>query len=143
MQLSAETYLQLVNSLRSEPRRGREKRGGARVGVSGQLAIQVPAAAQGTNSDAKRLIVHLRDLSVDGIGITAAQQLSAGTQFVVTFQRDQGGTPLEMICQVCHCLKQVDRVYKIGARFISDNAGDARFGVGKHAKRIQQAMFQD
>jgi len=139
MQLSADIYLQLVESLRTEPRRGHEQRASARVGVGGQLKIQIVSSR--TGQPPTTINAHLRDLSVDGIGITVDQRISPGTQFSVSLPRNNGSKPLELICEVRHCDERADRVFNIGSRFIGDNAADDRTGAGKNAKRIQQAMF--
>ena len=136
MQLSADVYLQLVESLKTEPRRGREQRCAARVGVGGLLKVQLISG-----SNLKPAIkVRLRDLSVDGIGLTTSNRLAAGARFLLALPRTGGGD-LVMICEVRHCKKVADNVYNVGGKFVSDNAGDDRFGVGKDAKRLAKAIL--
>jgi hypothetical protein len=136
MQLSAETYLQLVQALKSEPRRGREQRGKARVGIGGPLSIQL---VEGAKLRAP-VTVRLRDLSPEGIGITSAQALKSGTRFVVALPRLQGEA-LVLVCEVRHCDRVADGIYNVGAKFISDNTTDDRFGVGSSAKRLSDAIL--
>ena len=86
------------------------------------------------------MVVRLRDLSVEGLGIVAPRQIAVETQFTVALPR-RGQRDLVLDCEVRHCKKVTDRVHHVGARFISDNAADERFGVGKKAKRIRQAIL--
>jgi hypothetical protein len=136
MNLSADVYLQLVESLKTEPRRGREQRAAGRVGIGGQLKIQL---VNGTSLQPS-MVVRLRDLSVDGIGITLARPIAAGARFLVALPR-QSGDELVLVCEVRHCDKVAEGVYNVGGKFVSDNAGDDRFGVGKSAKPISQAIL--
>ena len=136
MPLSAEIYLQLVEGLRSEPRAGRELRSAARVGVSGELKIQL---IEGECVQAP-IKVRLRDLSVDGMGITSSHRLEIGWRYLVAFPR-KNREDLVLICQVRHCDLLADQIYNIGSIFIGDNACDERFGVGKNAKHIRKAIL--
>src|SRR5439155_11904050 len=92
MGLSAEVYLQLIDALKSEPRRGREQRAGVRVGVGASLKIQLTA------TKSPPLDVRVRDLSVDGIGIVAPRKLAVSEQFVVALSREGQGDLL-LTCQ--------------------------------------------
>src|SRR4051794_29727144 len=121
MALSANVYLQLVDSLRSEPRRGKEQRAGGRAGVGGQLAIQVINDRMTVTSE---ITGWVRNLSVDGIGMTSAGRLLVGSRFLIALQQSSGKSELLLVCEVRYCKKLADRVYSIGGRFVSDNAAD-------------------
>jgi hypothetical protein len=137
MKLPAEIYFQLVSSLRTDTPRFGEQRSSGRVGVGGRTTIQ---AINQRQTGATEINVRLRDLSIDGIGFTSSSALAFGNQFSIALSR-KGAADIVLFCEVRHCQKVADGVFAVGARFVDDNADDARFGAGKKAAHIRRAII--
>lgn len=82
MQLTADTFHEIVQSLRSDGGTaggGKENRKKPRVGISGRTIIMVPA-----KSGAKQFPANVKDLSGEGVGLVIAEPLlAAGDEFVM------------------------------------------------------------
>jgi hypothetical protein len=114
--LPAEQFKEIIRSLRSDGqgRRSLEKRTGPRVGLRARLLIRVH---RGGTLSKNALLVWLRDLSVEGIGLVHAQPLEDGDEFIAEFPlRNQQN--LNVLYRVVHCKMLSKSLYCIGARLV-------------------------
>jgi hypothetical protein len=114
--LTADIFEDIVASLRSDKsRRTNEKRTRPRVGLRSSLQILVCPQLGSTVSTS--MSVWVRDVSVDGLGLTASQSLALETQFIAEFERwDRQKLRVQYV--VAHC-KQLSRgLYSVGARLV-------------------------
>ena len=114
--LPAEQFKEIIRSLRSDGqgRRSLEKRTGPRVGLRARLTIRLHRA--GVLSKAP-ILVWLRDLSVEGIGLVHAQTFEEGDEFIAEFPlRDQQN--LNVLYKVVHCKMLSKNLFCIGGRLV-------------------------
>jgi hypothetical protein len=114
MLLSAEMFQTIVDALRSDASRERDKRTAPRVGLRAQVTV-LPAPGA-TSAPPER--VRCRNLSASGIGLVHNKEMRKGIEFVVRFEATGLATPVHVSCVVVHCNKQGSDVYAIGARII-------------------------
>ena len=109
MQLTADTYLSILKSLRSDPRSGKtmEKRGSPRVGLRSKLTI-VPDGGVSIST-------WCRDLSTNGIGIVHSAPLPLGSQLIAMLPT-HGKEPLPVVYTVVNCREISRTLYSIGAQ---------------------------
>lgn len=114
--LTADIFEDIVASLRSDKsKRTNEKRGRPRVGLRSSLQIFVCPPLGSTVSTAMN--VWVRDVSVDGLGLTTTQSVAADTQFIAEFDR-WDRQKLRVQYRVAHC-KQLSRgLFSIGAKLV-------------------------
>jgi hypothetical protein len=115
MKLTAETFEELVASLKAQRCPDNAARKSARVGlhVSAQmLAIEEHGVPP------ERHTVNIRDLSVEGLNIVHHSQMRQGRAFVIELPREVGPA-LRMLCVVRHCRMVGSNLYSIGAIFRS------------------------
>lgn len=113
MQLSAELYRQIVQSLRSDPRSSRnlEKRIAPRVGLRSKLTIarRLPGGAP-----AAQISVWVRDISSTGIGFVTSEPLPMRSEIVALLPGALGES-MSIIYTVVHCKELAKSLYSIGA----------------------------
>lgn len=113
MNLSAELFNQIVEALRSDSARDRDKRTAPRVGLRAQVTV---LPAPGSRATVER--IRCRNLSASGIGLLHTRQIAAGTEFVVRLAATGLAAPVHISCVVVHCNKQGPDMFSIGARII-------------------------
>ena len=108
MELTAETYRNILKSLRSDARSSKtmEKRVAPRVGLRSKITI----VADGGPS----VVTWCRDLSTKGIGLVHSIPLKIGSQFVAMLPT-QGKEPLPVVYTVANCRELSKSLYSIGA----------------------------
>lgn len=115
MQLSAETFLQIVKSLRSDTvgNGGREQRKMPRVGVRGRSTILMPG-----KTGQRPHTVNVRDISAGGIGLLMTEPLlSVGEEFVLVLPSTGQQGKRQMLCVVARFNKLSANLYTVGASF--------------------------
>src|SRR4051794_11245102 len=100
MELSAELFHQIVEALRSDVSRERDKRTAPRVGLRAQVTILPPL---GVRAPAQR--VRCRNLSASGIGLMHTREMRSGTEFVACLPAAGLAKPVHIACLVVHCRK--------------------------------------
>lgn len=107
MELSAETFLEVVRSLRSDgtPKKMRRRKL-PRVGVRLRLVI-LPCGPNSTGAAPRAVLVRLRDLSRRGVGFVHTERLEIGQAFFVNLPREAGGN-LFLLGRIERC-RQIDR----------------------------------
>lgn len=115
MKLTAETFEQLVSSLKAQGSTDKADRKSPRVGLQAtatMVAIGEPGVAP------ERHTVNVRDLSPEGINILHHGVMRQGRPFVIELARISG-SPLRMLCIVRHCRMVASNpsLYSIGAIF--------------------------
>lgn len=114
--LTADVYEEIVASLRSD-RKGRlnEKRKKPRVGLRSSLEV-IPCMPVAKLK--LPLIVWVRDVSADGLGLVSPQPLPLNVTFVAEFERYEREN-LRVEYRVAYC-KSISRgLFSIGARVVS------------------------
>lgn len=115
MNLTAETFLQIVKSLRSDVagEQSREQRKMPRVGIRGRAAITVPS-----KSGPKLHPVSVRDIAANGIGLLINEPLvSVGQEFILILPSAGEQEKRHMLCQVKRFHKISSNLYSLGAVF--------------------------
>lgn len=116
MNLTADTFVQIVQSLKSGPVAGHEHRAMPRVGVSGRALVMVPGKFAG-----KLFQGTVRDLSANGIGLLLAEGLvGKGDQFLLVLPEgtEQGRRAVEYV--VRRVAKTTGNVQLVGAEFVRE-----------------------
>lgn len=113
MTLSAELFRQIVEALKSDDARDRDKRTAPRVGLRAQVTVM---PAPGVRAKSER--VRCRNLSANGIGLVHTREIRSGTEFVVCLAATGLAAPVHISCIVVHCNKQGSDSFSIGARII-------------------------
>ena len=122
MNLSAETFLQIIKSLRSDDTSGtsREQRKKPRVGVRGRSSIMIPEKSGGRIHP-----VNVRDISASGIGLLMNEPLvGVGEEFVLMLPSAGQQSKRQMLCGVTRFNKLSPNLYSVGASFkheVGDN----------------------
>ena len=119
MDLTAETLLEVLKSLRSDAPAGQMRRRQLpRVGVS--LRLMILPCGEPAGSTAGPAVVRLRNLSRHGLGFVHNRPLSLGQSFVITLPREAGGS-VQMLGRVERC-RPLDGggSYDIGAAIRTD-----------------------
>ena len=111
MHLSAVTYQQVIRSLRSDSASGRDQRGEPRVGLRARARI-IPQVVDDKGS--QPLEVGVRDLSVNGIGLTSARPLPKGSLFLLRLAQPDN-TWLEVAYRIAYTNTTSGGLYVIGA----------------------------
>jgi PilZ domain-containing protein len=114
MDLSAETFYAIIESLRSDNHAGKggEKRERPRVGLSARITLRVMAVGRPEQS----ISVYLRDISKAGIGIVHKEALSVGTQLALALSTKGSTRSQEVMYTVARCYGVGDGLFAIGAR---------------------------
>jgi hypothetical protein len=114
MQLTRETFVEILETLRSNCPSLSDHRKQPRVGVTRQIEIIVPGNADPFSA-------RIRDISQGGVGILSQVQMAKGTEFIVIlYGRD--GSPHFLQCRVCHSRRVGTALYQIGACFEKPDA---------------------
>jgi hypothetical protein len=137
MKLSAEMFIEIISSLRSDGTcsHGHEKRKECRVGLRCQLEV-VPAA----NRKANAISVHVHDLSLSGIGMVTSVPFAEESEFVASFSRD-GRPAVLIVYRVKYCRQLSSDLFSLGAMFVRvlpDAQGDVLL-LGRKPKAKKQA----
>src|SRR4051812_7716454 len=109
LHLSAQTYQEILRSLRSDSRLGTERRQHPRVGLRAKVTM---IALSATGQVSAPQPVWVRDLSDGGIGLVVTRPMTRGDLFIIRFKEDALGNVC-LLCQVMQC-RPVDLV--LGAR---------------------------
>ncbi|QOV91512.1 PilZ domain-containing protein [Humisphaera borealis] len=114
MNLSAETFLQIIKSLRSDDAgTAREQRKKPRVGVRGRSSIMLPA-----KSGTRIHPVSVRDISANGIGLLMTEPLvGIGEEFVLMLPSAGQQSKRQMLCAVTRFNKLSANLYSVGASY--------------------------
>lgn len=120
MHLSAETFLEVLRSLRSDllPQKLRRRRL-PRVGARLRLVI-LPCGPRAAGIPPRAAMVRLRDLSRNGMGFIHTRPLMVGQAFLICLEREAGG--------IVHLLGTVNRCRPLDARHY-DIGGTIRLDV--------------
>jgi hypothetical protein len=113
MKLTAETFEQLVSSLKAQRCSDSAGRKTPRVGLSVTASM---IAVQGAGVPPERFTVHIRDLSVEGISFIHQAAMRQGRPFVMELPRTIGPA-IKVLCIVRHCRMVGTNLYNIGAVF--------------------------
>jgi hypothetical protein len=118
MQLNADSFLQIVQSLRSYRSSNgmREQRKHPRVGVRGRGTIMV------TSKGGPRVVaVNVRDLSAAGIGLLLPEAaLSRDEEFLLLLPQGSQHARRAMLCTVKRFHQLAESLYSIGAVFLRE-----------------------
>jgi hypothetical protein len=130
MKLTAETFEDLVASLRAQHSADNINRKSARVGLhvtANMLVIEEAGVPPERHS------VNIRDLSAEGISVLHHAPLRQGRPFVIELQR-VSGLPLKLLCVVRHCRMVGTKLFSIGAIFRQTLSNDAaEHAAARHA----------
>jgi hypothetical protein len=113
MKLTAETFEELVASLKAQGCPENADRKFARVGL--QVSAQMIVMAE-PGVPPERHTVKIRDLSVEGLNILHQASMRQGRPFVIELPRIVG-PELRILCIVRHCRLVGANLYSIGAIF--------------------------
>ena len=113
MELSAELFHQIVEALKSDSSRERDKRSAPRVGLRAMVTILPPL---GVRAPAERM--RCRNLSASGIGLMHNKELRCGTEFVACLPATGMSKPVHIACTVVHCRKLSPDLFSIGGRIV-------------------------
>lgn len=113
MDLTAETFLEVLRSLRSDelPQKLRRRKL-PRVGVRLRLVI-LPCGPRLAGAAPRSVMVRLRDLSRRGMGFIHTEPLEIGRAFLIALEREAGGT-VHLLGSVNRCRRIDERCYDIG-----------------------------
>jgi hypothetical protein len=111
MELSAELFHQIVEALKSDSSRDRDKRSAPRVGLRAMVTVLPPL---GVRAPAER--VRCRNLSASGIGLMHSKEMRCGTEFVACLPAAGMSKPVHIGCVVVHCRKLSPDLFSIGGR---------------------------
>src|SRR5439155_25059205 len=112
--LSAETFEQIIGSVKTDKQTGDERRRSVRVGVRGNVTIYLLRESD-SGLDAAQATV--RDISSGGIGLIYNSPLRVGRRFLIRLPRTDD-QPLQLVCIVRQCRAVSGGVHLIGAEFV-------------------------
>src|SRR4051812_1159669 len=118
MLLTADTFLEIVGSLRSDVATGglREQRKIPRVGVRGRATIMI-----WPRSTPKLVTVNVRDLSAGGIGLLVPERgLDEGHEFLLMLPKGIRHPKRTMSCTVRRFSQLAESLFSVGAIFGSE-----------------------
>jgi hypothetical protein len=118
MQLTADMFVQIVDSLRTDALGGgmREQRKRPRVGVNGRTNILIPA-----KTGAKPIPVTVRDISAAGIGLLLTESLLAvGEEFLLVLAQGQKQAGRMLVYQVKRSARLSTTLHLIGANLVRE-----------------------
>lgn len=132
MQLTADLYREILRSLRSDSRSSRnlEKRSSPRVGLRSRVTI-LPAGGGAP------VVIGVRDLSANGIGLVHTQAMPIGARFTAMFAGRVHDSLAVVYC-VANCKELSKSQYSIGASVVRVDRGAAS-AVRPAAKRPSAA----
>jgi hypothetical protein len=113
MRLSAEMYRQIVEGLKSDSHRDKDKRREPRVGMAGEVEFVT------VDESGKRIagLVKVRDVSRSGVGLLCTKQVSAQQRFVIQLA-SSNGEPIWLVCSTAYCRQVEMGRFSIGARIV-------------------------
>ena len=111
MRLSAEMFEQIVDALRSDGKRERDKRLEPRVGLAGEATL-ISAAPDGRRLETR---VRVRDVSRSGIGLSFATPVAKDQRIIVQLQSAHD-EPIWLICVAAYCRRVEQDQFAVGAR---------------------------
>jgi len=113
MDLTAEQFAEVLNSLGdgrnsapSDKRRAPRVTHRCRAGIT--LGNEIGAG--------QRVSVTVKDFSPRGICLVRAEEMPAGSNFIMSLGR-RGGPPVSILCTVVHCKAVSKNMHTIGAEF--------------------------
>jgi hypothetical protein len=110
MQMSAELFQSIVQSIRSDDQPMDEKRAVPRTGFAGKAQFIPPG-------DTRRVHAAVRDLSVQGIGLLHTQPMKCGQEFILALSDPTSDGQRGVVCTVARWQPISDKLFLIGARF--------------------------
>jgi hypothetical protein len=113
MRLSAQIYLQILASLKSDALKDRSKRREPRVGLAGEAEF-VTVNEFGNRSAG---LVRLRDVSRGGIGLLFNQPMAVKQHFVIRLA-SHVDEPIWLVCSTAYCRPIESGQFAVGARVI-------------------------
>jgi hypothetical protein len=113
MKLTAETFEELVSSLKAQSCPENADRKSARVGL--HVSVQMIVMTE-PGQPPERHTVNVRDLSVEGINVVHHAAMRQGRPLVIELPRTVGPA-LRILCIVRHCRLVGTNLYSIGAIF--------------------------
>ena len=125
MLLSADTYEQIVRTLRSDASTPTERRKHPRVGMRAKITV-IPLTPAGQPGKADT--VWVRDISDGGIGLVAGRAMKRGSLFVVQFSK-HNNEARSLLCQVVQC-RGADIL--VGGRIIRSLTGFENEQIAAH-----------
>jgi hypothetical protein len=113
MRLSAEMYNQIVEGLKSDSHRDKDKRREPRVGMAGEVEFVT------MDETGRRVagLVKVRDISRSGVGLLFNQQLTPQQRFVIQLASGNG-EPIWLVCTTAYCRRVEMGRFSIGARIM-------------------------
>ena len=121
MELTAETLLEVLRSLRCDPTSAAMRRRRLpRVGV--RLRLKILPFGEGPGNGPRMpqpAVVRLRDLSRRGLGFVHSSPLEVGQSFIITLPREAGGH-VHMLGQVERCRALEGGSWEIGSSIRTD-----------------------
>jgi hypothetical protein len=130
--LTAELFEDIVNCLRSDAtHRVHEKRNRPRVGLRNSLDIF--PCTEGARLAAP-LVVWVRDVSADGLGLVSSQSLPIDMHFVAEFDRWERQR-LRVQYKIAYCKLLSGGLYSLGARLVKVLPERAVAGTSRPSKK--------
>jgi hypothetical protein len=126
MKLSAEMFNQIISTLKSDGTcsRGHEKRSEARVGL--RCALEIVQCRFAVKE--KPFIVHVHDISTNGIGLVSPVPMEEDAEFIARLNRD-GRPAVPVLYRVKYCRRLSSDLSAIGAvfqRVLPDSQGEVQ-----------------
>lgn len=109
--LTVELFEQIATALKADRGSARDQRGGPRVGLRTRAKISPMLLG---DKGAQPVDVWVRDLSMNGIGLTASHALPQGSTFSITLPT-KAGEKIVLTYKVAHCTQASSTVFVIGA----------------------------
>jgi hypothetical protein len=120
MQLTADTFLQIVQTLKADRGNGgRELRKAPRVGVRGRVSIAIPC-----KSGTRPISVNVRDLSAAGIGLLHSDPIPKGMEILLLLPQANDVAGRAVMCVVKRVQQLSPGLYSIGAMFLKEVKND-------------------
>lgn len=141
MNLSAEQYSTVIQSIEGYDPAGKDKRRAPRV----VHRCRVPIVLDHGNEAERTVQITVRDLSPRGIGMLHNERIARGTPFIIQIER-LGKAKVVILCTVAHCKSQGKDLFAIGAEFTcvlggSDRAQPTAASATEDIARIRRSML--
>lgn len=145
MQLSTQTFAQVIEGLRSQnlggDGRGSEKRRALRIEIESKLTM-IPLQ-DGVTIHPQEVLT--RDISYTGIGLLQCTRFNQGQQFILNLPR-KGLKPVSMLCAAVFSSQPAKGLFIIGSEFLqelSEDRMDELESADDHLqKRIQNTILE-
>ncbi len=106
-------YNQIVEGLKSDSHRDKDKRREPRVGMAGEVEFVT------MNEEGKRVagLVKVRDISRSGVGLLFTKHISIQQRFVIQLASGNG-EPIWLVCTSAYCRRVEEGRYSVGGRIM-------------------------